>query len=90
MGACLGGRYKTHDVGLVCANVVSLGPFAGILALAGGDTGTLANWDEASYIILLILAIVAMLDTLSKTVRRRHIGLTPIFPAFLVQLTPSE
>lgn len=137
---------------LVFVNVVGLGPFAGILALAVSDTGTLAklyaeaiehvdwrpvegvratgapwlhvvrfgvlpqvlpvmlshvlyyfesntrsatilgvvgaggigvqladrirvnNWDEASYIILLILGTVAILDTLSRIVRRRLMG----------------
>ena len=44
---------------------------AGGIGLALSDRLRLNNWDEVAFIVLLILAMVAVIDTASRAIRRR-------------------
>jgi len=47
---------------------------AGGIGLQLSDRMRVNNWDEACFILLLILATVAVIDTISKTLRMQIIG----------------
>lgn len=51
---------------------------AGGIGLQLADRIRVNNWDEAGFIILLILAAVYVIDTLSRRLRRRFIGPLPL------------
>jgi len=44
---------------------------AGGIGLALSDRLRLNNWDEVAFIVLLILAMVGVIDTASRAIRRR-------------------
>lgn len=47
---------------------------AGGIGLQLADRIRVDNWDEAGFIILMILGVVALIDTLSRRLRQRFIG----------------
>ena len=46
---------------------------AGGIGLALSDRIRINNWDEAAFIVLMILAMVAAIDLVSRTIRLRLI-----------------
>lgn len=50
---------------------------AGGIGLQLSDRIRIGNWDQAAFIILMILVTVAVIDNLSRRIRSRLIGITP-------------